>query len=111
MRHVLRSDGLLRLEASHARVSQSSLKTGGGVMTGGERDIITEEHRVEAKDGRVTAMGCIGLFYLNFTIFFVLGHKGSLIISFPINRTPRASREASIQPSLSHPLSFRSSFC
>jgi hypothetical protein len=36
MRHVLRSDGLLRLEASHARVSQS------GLMTGGERGIIME---------------------------------------------------------------------
>jgi hypothetical protein len=42
MRHVLRSDGLLCLEASHARVSQSGLKTGGGAMTGGERGIIME---------------------------------------------------------------------
>jgi hypothetical protein len=36
----------------------------------------------EAKDGRVDVMGYIGLFYLNFAIFVVLGHKGSLIISF-----------------------------
>jgi hypothetical protein len=40
--HVLRSNSLLHLEASHARVSQSSLKTGGGAMTGGARGIITE---------------------------------------------------------------------
>jgi hypothetical protein len=32
--HASRSDGLLHLEVSCARVSQSSLKTGGGVMTG-----------------------------------------------------------------------------
>jgi hypothetical protein len=52
--------------------------------------------RVEAKDGRVDSTGCIGLFYPNFAIFFVLGHKDSLVISFPINRTSRAGREASI---------------
>jgi hypothetical protein len=33
--HELRSGGLLRLEASHDRVSQSGLRTGGGVMAGG----------------------------------------------------------------------------
>jgi hypothetical protein len=48
--------------------------------------------------------GCIRLFYPNFVIFIILGHKGSLVISFPINRTPRAAGEVSIQPSLSHPL-------
>jgi hypothetical protein len=30
-------------------------------------------HGVEAEDGRVDAMGCIELFYHNFTIFTVLG--------------------------------------
>jgi hypothetical protein len=39
----------------------------------------------EAEDGWVDAMGYIGLFYPNFTIFFVLGHKGSLVISFSYN--------------------------
>jgi hypothetical protein len=43
----------------------------------------------EAKDERVNAMGCIILFYPNFAVFVALGHKGSLVISFPINRTPR----------------------
>jgi hypothetical protein len=42
VRHASRSDGLLLLEASHARVSQSSLKTGGGMTAGGARDTITE---------------------------------------------------------------------
>jgi hypothetical protein len=38
--------------------------------------------RVEAEDGWVDAMGYIGLFYPNFAIFFVLCHKGSLVIIF-----------------------------
>jgi hypothetical protein len=37
--------------------------------------------------------------------FVVLGHKGNLILIFPINRTLRAGREVSIQPSLSRLLS------
>jgi hypothetical protein len=40
--HASRSSGLLRVEASLARVSQSVLRTGGGVTTGGARDTITE---------------------------------------------------------------------
>jgi hypothetical protein len=36
--------------------------------------------------------------------FVVLGHKGNLVISFPINRTPRVGGGVSIQSSLSHPL-------
>jgi hypothetical protein len=83
--HTSRSGGLLHLEASHARVSQSSLKTGRGATMGGACGIIME----------VVSSGCIGLFYPNFAIFFVLGHKCSLIISFPINRTPRTDGEAS----------------
>jgi hypothetical protein len=36
----------------------------------------------KAKDGWVDAMGCIGLFYPNFVIFFILGHKCILVIIF-----------------------------
>jgi hypothetical protein len=60
-------------------------------------------HRDEAKDKWVNPMGCIKLFYPNFVVFVVLGHKGSLVISFPINRTPRVGGEVINQPSLSHP--------
>jgi hypothetical protein len=42
-RHASRSGGLLHLEASHARVSQFDLKTGGGAMVGGARGIIAED--------------------------------------------------------------------
>jgi hypothetical protein len=38
----LRFSGLLHVEASLTRVSQSGLKTNGGVTTGGARDTITE---------------------------------------------------------------------
>jgi hypothetical protein len=40
--HVLRSSGFLRMEASLTRVSQSGLKTDGGMMTGGEHGTIAE---------------------------------------------------------------------
>jgi hypothetical protein len=39
---VSRSGGLLRLEASHASVFQSGLKTGGGATTDDARSIIVE---------------------------------------------------------------------
>jgi hypothetical protein len=40
--HVSRSSGLLGVEASLARVSQSGLKTGGGTTMGGARGTIAE---------------------------------------------------------------------
>jgi hypothetical protein len=40
--HTLRSSGLLRVEASLARVSQSGLKTDGGATAGGTRGTIVE---------------------------------------------------------------------
>jgi hypothetical protein len=42
MEHASRSSGLLQVEASLARVSQSGLKTGGGATTDGERGTIAE---------------------------------------------------------------------
>jgi hypothetical protein len=40
--HTSRFSDLLRVEARWARVSQSDLKTGGGVTAGGARGTITE---------------------------------------------------------------------
>jgi hypothetical protein len=40
--HALRSSGLLHVEASLARVSQSGLKTGGSTTVGGACGTITE---------------------------------------------------------------------
>jgi hypothetical protein len=100
--HVSISSGLLHLEVSRARVFQSSLKTGGGITWMVHVTSWWRSRGDEAEDGWVDAAGYIRLFYPNFVIFIVLGHKGSLVISFSINRNPRAGGEASIQPSLSH---------
>jgi hypothetical protein len=40
--HASRSSGLLGVEASLGRISQSGLKTGGGMTTGGARATIAE---------------------------------------------------------------------
>jgi hypothetical protein len=63
----------------------------------------SHEDEDEAEDEQVNAMCCIELFYPYFTVFFVLAYKSNLVISFSINRTPRAGGEVTIQPSLSHP--------
>jgi hypothetical protein len=42
MRHVSRSSGLLHVEASRAKVSQSGQNTGGGATTGGGCGTIAE---------------------------------------------------------------------
>jgi hypothetical protein len=104
MEHVSRSSGLFHLEESRARVSQSSLKTTREKAQMVHVTSSRRSHRNEAEDGWVDATGCVRLFYPNFVIFIVLGHKDSLVISLPKNRTPRAGGEVSIQPFLSHPL-------
>jgi hypothetical protein len=101
--HVSKSSNLLCLEASQARVSQSSLKTVGGMTRMVLVASSLRSRRDEVKDGWVDATGCMGLFYPNFAVFIVLGHKSSLVISFPIIRTLRASGEVSTQSFLSHP--------
>jgi hypothetical protein len=42
VKHMSRSSGLLRVEASLARIFQSGLKTYGDATTGGARGTITE---------------------------------------------------------------------
>jgi hypothetical protein len=54
-----RSSDLLCLEASRARVSQSSLKTVGGMVWMLHVASLWRSCGDEAKDGRVDAMGCI----------------------------------------------------
>jgi hypothetical protein len=104
VRHTSRSSGLLCQEASRVRVSQFASK-----LAEERRWVVHvasswRSYGDEDDDRRVDAMGCIKLLYPNFVLFFVLGHKGSLVISFLINRTPMAGGEVSIQPSLSYPL-------
>jgi hypothetical protein len=78
---------------SQARVSQSSLKIAGGAVR--MVHVVSSQMSCgdEAKDEQVDTTACIRLFYPNFDVFFILCHKGSLVISFLINRTPRVGGE------------------
>jgi hypothetical protein len=91
--HASRSSGLRHLEGSWARVSQSSLNTGRGAARMVHVASSRRSRGDDAEDGRIDATGGIGLFYPNFAFFILLGHKGSLIINFPISRTPRVGGE------------------
>jgi hypothetical protein len=61
----------------------------------------------EAKDGRFDGVGCgaveVRPNYPALDVIFLLAHRGILVFSFPINRTPRVGGDVSIQQSLSHP--------
>jgi hypothetical protein len=70
--------GLLRMEVSQASVSQSGLKTGGGVTVGGPRCISWKSCEDQVEDRQVDAMGYIGLCYPYLSIFFILGTRGIL---------------------------------
>jgi hypothetical protein len=85
MEHTSRSSGLLRLKVSRARVSQSSLKTGRGAVRMVHVTSSWRSHGDKVEDGWIDMTGCIGLLYSNFTVIVVLGHKGSLVISFFYN--------------------------
>jgi hypothetical protein len=58
--HASRSSSLLRVEASLARVSQSGLKTGGGMTMGGVVAPSRRLHRRQVEDGLVDTTGCVG---------------------------------------------------
>jgi hypothetical protein len=77
--HASRSSGLLRLEPIWARVSQFDLKTGGGTTWTMHVASWWRSREDEAEDGWVHAMGCIGLFYPNFTVFIILGPRGIIV--------------------------------
>jgi hypothetical protein len=72
--HTSRSSGLLRLEASRVRVSQSSLKNGGGVVWMVHMTLSQRSRGDEVEDGRIDVMRCIRVLYPNFVVFVVLGH-------------------------------------
>jgi hypothetical protein len=78
--HASRSSGLLHVEASLGRVSQSGLKTGGGTTTVVHVAPSWRLHRRQVEDRRVDVMGCVGPYYPTFAIFNVLGPRGILVI-------------------------------
>jgi hypothetical protein len=77
--HASRSSGLLRLEASRDMVSQSALKTGGGIMRMVHMASSQRLRRVKAEDGRIDATGRIRSFYHNFAVFYVLSLRGIVV--------------------------------
>jgi hypothetical protein len=77
--HASRSDGLLRIEASHCRVFQSGLKTSGGAMTGGARGIIVEVMWSSSRRRMGRYDGCVGPSYPYFTVFYVLDPMSVLV--------------------------------
>jgi hypothetical protein len=77
--HVSRSITLLHLEASRARVSQSSHKTGGGATRMMRMISLWRSRGDKAEYEWVNATDCIRLFYPSFAIFVVFDHKGSLV--------------------------------
>jgi hypothetical protein len=76
--------------------------TGGGTAQMVHIALLWRSRGDEAEDGRVDVTGCIRLFYPNFAVFIIFGHKGTLVISFPIKMTPRVGGEdqAFIHPSV-----------
>jgi hypothetical protein len=77
--HASKSSGLLHLQVSQARVSQSGLKTSVGAVRMVHVVSSWRLRRVEAEDGWVDATGCIKLFFPNFVIFVVLGLRDVLV--------------------------------
>jgi hypothetical protein len=78
--HASRSSGLLRVEASLTRVSQSGLNTGGGETAGGATAPSRRLRQRQVEDERVDAMGCVGPCYPTFAVFNILGHRDIVVI-------------------------------
>jgi hypothetical protein len=73
--YASRSGTLLRLKANHTRVSQSGLKTDGGVTAGGDVAPSQRLRQDQVEDRRVDVMGCVRPCYPYFAIFYVLGSR------------------------------------
>jgi hypothetical protein len=78
--HTLRSSSLLGVEASLARVSQSSLKTDGGATRVVHVAPSWRLRRRQAEAGRVNATGCVRPCYPCFAVFLLLGPRGVVVI-------------------------------
>jgi hypothetical protein len=79
MEHALRSNGLLRVKASQTRISQSDLKTGGGVVRMVQVSSSQRLRQCQVKDGCDDMMGYVGPCYSCLAIFFVLCSRGILV--------------------------------
>jgi hypothetical protein len=79
MGHVLKCSGLLCMKASRVRVSQNSLKTGGGVVRMVHVALLWRLCRDQIKNRWVDAMGYVRPCYPYFVVFFVLEHRDNLV--------------------------------
>jgi hypothetical protein len=86
--YTLGSSSLLRLEASRARVFQSSLKTGRGSVWMVHVASSWRSHGIEAEDGMFDGVGCGtvegGPIYPSVVVVFILAHMGFLVFYFHI---------------------------
>jgi hypothetical protein len=78
--HALKSSGLLRVEASLARVFQSGLKTAEARRPVVHVALSRRLCRRQVEDGRVDATGCVELCYPTFAVFNVLGLRSIIVI-------------------------------
>jgi hypothetical protein len=79
MGHVSRSNGLLRVDASRVRVSQSGLKTTGGVMWMVHVSSSWRSRRDQVEDRHVDAMGCVRSCYPYFVVFIISSPRDILV--------------------------------
>jgi hypothetical protein len=81
--HVSRSSSLLRLDTSRARVSQSSLNTGGDAAQMVHVTSSRKLHGSEAKDDRSDGVGCsaveVGQKYHSLVVISFLACRGILV--------------------------------
>jgi hypothetical protein len=84
--HASGSSGLLRLEASQARVSQSCLEIGGGAAWMVHVTSSRRSRGSEAKDGRFDGVGCGAVHvrpnYPDLAVILFLAHRGILVFCF-----------------------------
>jgi hypothetical protein len=106
--HASRSSGLLRLDRVRLGFPSFASKLVKERWQVVHLALSWRSSGSEAKDGRFDGIGCDAVEvrpnYPSLDVIFLLAHKGILVFGFPRNRTPRIGGEASIQPSLSHPL-------
>jgi hypothetical protein len=81
--HTSRSSGLLRLEVSRARVSQSSLKNDGGAMHTVHMTSSRRSRGSEAEDGRFDGVRCdvveVGPKYPPLAVISFSAHRDILV--------------------------------
>jgi hypothetical protein len=77
--HMLRSSGLLHVEASQARVFQSASRLAEARQRVMHVTPSQRLCRVQVEDGWINVTDCVGPCYPCFAIFFLLGHMNIVV--------------------------------